>query len=128
MGWAHEVLLRPRRARWPELSFQGDERQWTGLYGDIPREDSSSADLYKYLIRELSTGGVIRQERDINSVGQFVRRRPRNVRRGAAPTTMESAFEDTKPYVLTALGREFVHYTMNELVRRISSEADRPAL
>jgi hypothetical protein len=97
---------------------------WTGLYGDIPREDSSSADLYKFLIRELSTGGVIRQERDINAVGQFVRRRPRNVRRGAAaPTTMESAFEDTKPYVLTALGREFVHYTMNELVRRISSES-----
>lgn len=97
---------------------------WTGLYGEIPREDSSSADLYKYLIRELSTGGVIRQERDINAVGQFVRRRPRNVRRGAASTTMESAFEDTKPYVLTALGREFVHYTMNELVRRISSESD----
>jgi hypothetical protein len=97
---------------------------WTGLYGEIPREDSSSADLYKYLIRELSTGGVIRQERDVNAVGQFVRRRPRNVRRGAAPTTMESAFEDTKPYVLTALGREFVHYTMNELVRRISSESD----
>lgn len=97
---------------------------WTGLYGDIPREDSSAADLYKFLIRELSTGGVIRQERDINAAGQFVRRRPRNARHGSAPTTMESAFEDTKPYVLTALGREFVHYTMNELVRRISAQAE----
>ncbi|MGC1300663.1 MAG: hypothetical protein WA869_37010 [Alloacidobacterium sp.] len=55
---------------------------WTGLYGEIPREDSSDADLYKFLIRELSTGGVIRQERDVNSVGQFVRKRPRYVRKG----------------------------------------------
>jgi hypothetical protein len=92
---------------------------WSGLYGEIPREDSSAADLYKFLIRELSTGGVVRQERDINAVGQFVRKRPRHVRRGAAPTTLESAFEDSKPYVLTALGKEFVHYTMNELVPRI---------
>jgi hypothetical protein len=95
---------------------------WCGLYGEIPREDSSAADLYKFLIRELSTGGVVRQERDINAVGQFVRKRPRHVRRGAAPTTLESAFEDTKPYVLTALGKEFVHYTMNEIVPRISGE------
>jgi len=36
---------------------------------------------------------------------------------------LESAFDDTKPYVLTALGREFVHYTMNELVTRISEES-----
>lgn len=96
---------------------------WTGLYGEIPREDSSAADLYKFLIRELSTGGVIRQERDINAVGQFVRKRPRYVRRGAAPATLESAFEDSKPYVLTALGTEFVHYTMNELVPRIAGES-----
>jgi hypothetical protein len=96
---------------------------WSGLYGEIPREDSSAADLFKFLIRELSTGGVVRQERDINAVGQFVRKRPRHVRRGAAPTTMESAFEDSKPYVLTSLGREFVHYTMNELVPRIAGES-----
>jgi hypothetical protein len=95
---------------------------WSGLYGEIPREDSSAADLYKFLIRELSTGGVVRQERDINAVGQYVRKRARHVRRGAAPTTLESAFEDTKPYVLTALGTEFVHYTMNELVPRITGD------
>lgn len=40
------------------------------LYGDIPREDSAEADLFKLLIRDLSTGGVIRQERDINSLGK----------------------------------------------------------
>ncbi len=97
---------------------------WSGLYGEIPREDSSAADLYRFLIRELSTGGVVRQERDINSVGQFVRKRPRHVRHGGAQTTMESAFEDTKPYVLTSLGREFVHYTMNELVHRIAGDSE----
>jgi len=32
---------------------------------------------------------------------------------------MESAFEDTKPYVLTELGKQFVHYTMNEVVARL---------
>ena len=92
---------------------------WTGLYGDIPREDSSSADLYKFLIRELSTGGVIRQERSVNEVGQYIRKRPRNVRRIAASGLLESAFEDTKPYILTSLGKEFVHYTMNEIVTRL---------
>ena len=96
---------------------------WSGLYGEIPREDWSAADLYKFLIRELSTGGVLRQERDINAVGQFVRKRARHVRRGTASTTLESAFEDTKPYVLTALGKEFVHYTMNEIVHRIEGES-----
>ena len=92
---------------------------WTGLYGDIPREDSSSADLYKFLIRELSTGGVIRQERSVNDAGQYIRKRPRNVRRIAASGVLESAFEDTKPYVLTSLGKDFVHYTMNEIVTRL---------
>ena len=36
-----------------------------------------------------------------------------------AATTMDSAFEETKPYVLTELGKQFVHYTMNEVVTRI---------
>lgn len=92
---------------------------WSELYGDTPREDSAEADLFKLLIRDLSTGGVIRQERDTNQLGQFVRKRPQRTRRGHAPTTMESAFEDTKPYVLTELGKQFVHYTMNEVVTRI---------
>ena len=64
-------------------------------------------------------GGVIRQERDVTAAGQFVRKRPKNVRRGTAPATMKSAFEDKEPYVLTALGKEFVHYTMNEIINRL---------
>lgn len=94
---------------------------WSSLYGELPREDSAEADLFKLLIRDLSTGGVIRQERDVSSLGQFVRKTPQRKRRGAAPSTMESAFEDTKPYILTGLGQQFVHYTMNEVVTRIEN-------
>ena len=94
---------------------------WTGIYGPaLPREDSAEADLFKLIIRDLSTGGVLRQERDTNVLGQFVRKRPAE-RRGGTPSTMESAFENSKPYVLTELGRQFVHYTMNEVVTRVGS-------
>lgn len=92
---------------------------WSNLYGETPREDSAEADLFKLLIRDLSTGGVIRQERDVNHLGQFVRKTPQRRRATRPPTTLESAFEDTKPYVLTELGKQFVHYTMNEVVARI---------
>jgi hypothetical protein len=91
---------------------------WSAIYGDTPREDSAEADLFKLLIRDLSTGGVIRQDRETNYAGRFLRRsRPR--RTASVPSTMESAFEDTKPYVLTELGKQFVHYTMNEVVGRL---------
>ena len=94
---------------------------WVSLYGEnTPREDSSQADLFRYLIRELNTGGVIRQPRETNAAGQFMRKRPQRRAPGHATTTMESTFEDSKPYVLTELGKEFVHYTMNEVVKRIS--------
>lgn len=99
---------------------------WSELYGEIPREDSAEADLFKLMVRDLSTGGVVRQERDVNELGQFVRNRPQRTRRGSATTTMESAFEDTKPYVLTELGKQFVHYTMNEVVTRIDDSKSHP--
>lgn len=93
---------------------------WLAIYGEdaLPRENSAEADLFKLLIRDLSTGGVIRQERDTNHLGQFVKRRPRPKQRKGS-STLESAFEDTKPYVLTEIGKQFVHYTMNEVVQRI---------
>lgn len=91
---------------------------WDSIYGELPREDSAEADLFRLLIRDLSTGGVIRQERETNQHGQFLRKKtPR--RKGTLSPTVESAFEDKKPYVLTELGRQFVHYTMTEVVPRI---------
>lgn len=101
---------------------------WTAIYGAVPREDSAEADLFKMLIRDLSTGGVIRQERDVNQLGQFVRKRPLHVKRGNAPQTFKSAFDDTENYVLTELGKQFVHYTMNELVSRLADSSLNGAL
>lgn len=94
---------------------------WAEVYGKVPHENSAEADLYKMLIRDLSTGSVIRQERDVNQLGQFVRKRPLRVKRGVAPQTLKSAFDDTEHYVLTELGKQFVHYTMNELVTRLAA-------
>jgi hypothetical protein len=92
---------------------------WTVIHGEIPREDSAEADLFKLLIRDLSTGGVIRQVRKTTYDGQFLKRKV-SKGKSSAPTTMESAFESTKQYVLTELGKQFVHYTMTEAVQRIS--------
>ncbi|MEW8073619.1 MAG: hypothetical protein AB2826_24670 [Candidatus Thiodiazotropha sp.] len=96
---------------------------WTSVSGDLPREDSAEADLFKLLIRDLSTGGVIRQNRETTYDGQFVKQSTKGRKRGSGSGTMESAFEDTKPYVLTELGSQFVHYTMNAIVKRLKSEA-----
>lgn len=108
---------------------------WSSIYGGQPRDDSAEADLFKLLIRDLSTGGVIRQERDTNEVGQFVRKQPQrphprtrtrtsffSLGSGRPPGTYESAFDRSDPYVLTALGQQFVHYTMNDLVARLTNE------
>src|SRR5438552_9475291 len=93
---------------------------WVAVYGEpVPRDDSAQADLYRMLIRDLSTGGVIRQPRESDGLGRFIKKR-RPPRRTAASNTMESAFEDSKSYVLTELGSQFVHYTMTELVARLN--------
>jgi len=98
---------------------------WVSVYGDnIPRDDSADADLYKMLIRDLSTGGVIRQARETDSYGRF--RKKSLPRRISGSGVMESAFEDSKPYVLTELGKQFVHYTMNELIARIGTGSTDP--
>jgi hypothetical protein len=94
---------------------------WGAVYGQaIPRDDSAEADLYKMLIRDLSTGGVIRQARETDAYGRF-RKKTSPARRTGSSGTMESPFEDTKQYVLTELGKQFVHYSMTELVTRLES-------
>lgn len=91
------------------------------LYDQDVREDSAEADLFKLLIRDLSTGQVIRQERDVNQLGQFKRKPTSKVSRGMAAATMKSAFDDKEAYVLTEMGKQFVHYTMNDVVTRITA-------
>ena len=84
---------------------------------------SREADLFRLLIYDLSTGRVIRQDRATTAGGEFLRERATRGRRPASPT-VESSFEDTKPYVLSGLGSQFVHYTMNDVVRRIGGGED----
>lgn len=96
---------------------------WDNIHGERPRDDSSEADLYKYLIRDLSTGGVIRQARETDMSGQFLRRDTRGQSHQNPNRVMESAFENTKPYVLTELGKKFVHYVMEDVVSQIEGDS-----
>lgn len=91
---------------------------YSAIYGEqkMPRDDSAEADLFRLIISDLSIGRVIRQPRETDWQGRF-KRRPRG--RRTTTGTLESAFEDTKQYVLTELGSQFVHYTMNEMVKRL---------
>jgi hypothetical protein len=98
---------------------------WSIIHGEHVREDSAEADLFKLLIRDLSMGAVIRQARETDGAGNFVRQRPR--RKGRLPTALTSAFDDDKDYVLTELGKQFVHYTMNEIVPRLGAATAAPA-
>ena len=90
---------------------------WAELHGEQVRENSAEADLFKLMIHDLSLGHVIRQHRDTTSDGRYVNP-PRAPRRAVRSPVLNSAFEDDKPYELTGLGDQFVHYAMNEVVPR----------
>ena len=92
---------------------------WSDLSGERVREDSAEADLFKLLMWDLSTGGVVRQHRPTTTDGQFLRKQPTRRPKGSASRVMKSAFDDSERYELTGLGRQFVHYTMDEVVPRI---------
>ncbi|RUW77270.1 MULTISPECIES: hypothetical protein [unclassified Mesorhizobium] len=93
---------------------------WDNLSKPEVREDSAEADLFKMLVRDLSTGGVIRQVRQTDYAGNFLRKPPANKSRpGQAPRTAKSAFDEVEPYQLTDLGQQFVHYAMTEIVAKI---------
>lgn len=93
---------------------------WESVSDTVPREDSAEADLFKLLIRDLSTGSVIRQYRATTYDGKFVKQ-TRSPPKSTSSNTLESAFDDTKQYQLTELGSQFVHYTMNQVVKRLQN-------
>jgi hypothetical protein len=96
---------------------------WNQIRGNPrPREDSYEADLFKYLIRDLSTGGVIRQERQTDGFGNFVKKESSG-HRHAAGNVMKSAFDDNEFYVLTDLGKKFVHYVMEDVAPQLGGKA-----
>jgi len=95
---------------------------WAKIHGAEVREDSAEADLFKLLIYDLSTGHVIRQHREKDYNGNFiVKKVQKNQSRVAASRYTTSAFDDGKEYELTELGKQFVHYTMNEIVPKLES-------
>lgn len=93
---------------------------WQRIGRHVVREDSADADLYKLLIRDLSTGGVIRQHREVDYHGNFVPKVAERKQVGGGPKPLVSAFDDREGYELTELGRQFVHYSMTDLPLRIS--------
>lgn len=96
---------------------------WDAVHGSRPREDAAEADLFRYLIRDLSAGGVIRQTRETTDNGEFMKKRTGSTRVSTPSRTMESAFEDTKPYELTGLGKQFVHYVMEDVAVQIAESS-----
>lgn len=93
---------------------------WELLEKEPVREDSAEADLFKLLIRDLSTGGVIRQHRETDYQGNFITRKGPPVRKGTGSRVMKSAFDDKEQYELTAIGGQFIHYVMTELTPKIA--------
>jgi hypothetical protein len=99
---------------------------WSDLGKEDVREDSAEADLFRLLVRDLSTGGIIRQHREKDYAGNFITKRAAQPR-GAARSTqrvMKSAFDESESYELTALGQQFVHYAMTEVTVKIEYHED----
>lgn len=96
---------------------------WGNINKTFPKENSAEADLFKLIIRDLSTGGVIRQHREVDYYGNFVKKQPIKTK-GKPSSKMKSAFDTQERYELTELGSQFVHYTMNEHITRLEDEVN----
>ncbi|MDR0484009.1 MAG: hypothetical protein LBH40_01845 [Alphaproteobacteria bacterium] len=100
---------------------------WKDLYPNIniPREDSQEADLYKLIIRDLSTGGIIRQYKEVNYRGEFIKNGPTGSKiPNGNSSTMKSAFDNEENYVLTKLGQDFIHFATNEITPKLDYKTD----
>jgi hypothetical protein len=95
---------------------------WRRIGQGPVREDSAEADLFKLLIRDLSMGSIIRQHRETDYHGNYIKKTPKRTQKGQGSGTMKSAFDDEEQYELTDLGQQFVHYAMTELTVRIEYE------
>ena len=92
---------------------------WQKIGRKQAREDSADADVYKLLIRDLSTGGIIRQHRKVDYHGNFIAKAKRTKSNTRNQSTLKSAFDEKELYVLTELGQQFIHYAMTDLPVRI---------
>jgi hypothetical protein len=101
-------------------------RIWARLGKKRVTEDSADADVFKLLIRDLSTGGVIRQHRETDYQGNFVKKAP--VKKAYVSGTLKSAFDDDEQYELTKIGQQFVHYAMTDLPPKIEFNATKTGI
>ena len=100
---------------------------WAALGRQSVREDSADADLFRLLFRDLSTGGIIRQHRETDYAGNFIRKTPqRRPARASTPHAVKSAFDDEDGYELTQLGQQFVHYAMTDLPLKLNYHPAEP--
>jgi hypothetical protein len=94
-----------------------------GVWNELGRlsvaENSADADLFKLLFRDLTTGGVMRQHRDVDYYGNFLPKTPQRRPRGSGPKSLTSAFDEEDSYELTELGKQFVHYAMTDLPLKV---------
>jgi hypothetical protein len=97
---------------------------WQEIDGREVTDNSAEADLFKFIFHELTTGYVIRQHREVNYAGQYIKRTPVRKSPGTSRGLYVSPFEDGKQYELTGLGQQFVHYTMNEIIPRLTSSTE----
>lgn len=97
---------------------------WLKIGKSKVREDSADADLYKLLIRDLSTGGIIRQHREVDRHGNFIQKQTQRRPKGSGPKPPVSAFDMNEGYDLTGLGKQFVHYAMSDLPLKIDFKPD----
>ncbi|MBA7620201.1 hypothetical protein ES703_27546 [subsurface metagenome] len=82
---------------------------WDKIHGSEVREDSAEADLFKLMIHDLSVGRIIRQHRQTDYQGRFIKILPQRQSTGYSSSVMVSAFDNKKQYELTQLGQQFVH-------------------
>ena len=116
----HELLFRVSRSIYQhEATIRWDI--WSEIHGESVREDSAEADLFSALIRDLSTGGIIRQVREKTPSGEFVVQRPGMRRRTTRKRVAKSRFSNDEPYELTELGTQFVLYAMDDVAPRIGA-------
>ena len=97
---------------------------WKNIHperSDLPRDDSAEAGLFGYLTRELNMGGIIHLDRPRNSSGQTMRTQ-RQSSSNSRSDTLESHFDNTKSWVLSELGKEFVRYVMEDVDPQLGTE------
>lgn len=98
---------------------------WQEIDGRQVADNSPEADVFKFIFHELTTGYVIRQHREVNYAGQYVKQKTVKQPAGMHNGVYTSPFEDGKQYELTGLGQQFVHYTMNEIVPRLQASNEK---